>query len=543
MAKRIPGAYDISCFFNSPGQEIRNWREYFSLNKKFGTEYKSDISLKGKLLIVSLQGNSVEASKMEIFFAKAAQFAGLDPVVLTNRWAWSNRYYRAFGIKSFVFFEDFLDKSMRKVDKKAFEHAFGEIKTFEELMKFKFKDVNIGKYICSTLIRQTYSGRIDVSDANTRKLIFDGVIDGAANVIAANEIFDAFMPSSVLFLERGYSPYGEFFNIALNRKLNVVQWIGSHKSSAFTLKRYNLKNSDQHPASLSINTWDKLRNTPWNQEKSDRVKQELFKNYSTGEWFSEVGTHFHSNIASAEQIKKQLGLDLNKKTAAIFPHLFWDATFFWGKDIFENYMEWFVETVKAACNNKNVNWIIKLHPANIVKYNRDGKKGEYIEKTCIKQAIGELPPHIKILEPDTNISTYSLYNVIDYGLTVRGTVGIEASIFGITIFTAGTGRYDKHGFTIDSSSREDFLNKIAKIHTFPRLSKEQIELAQKFAYGTFISRPFEFSSMRIIYNKDKKATPSVNYIVKSIEELKSANDTIRFGNWFINSKDEDYLRL
>lgn len=540
ILKRLPGGYDLDCFLRNPKQEINNWRGFFDLKKRFSGK----IEMKrpsGKLLIMSLQGNFVSAAQIEILLAKAAQFSGLEPIVLTNRWTWANRYYRAFGIKSFIYFEDFLREARGKVKSEGMDNAVSVIKTFEELMEYTYKGVNTGKYICSSLVRKTYTGAVDMEDIQTKKLIDKYLLDTSVNAVAATKIYDTYKPTAVLFLERGYTPYGEFFDIALKRKLNVIQWCGSHRNNAFILKRYMASNQDQHPASLSAKTWEYLKKMPWGKDKSDAIKNELFKNYSSGEWFSEVGTQFKAKMIEADAIKKQLGLDPSKKTAVIFPHLFWDATFFWGEDIFENYREWFVEAVRAACKNKNLNWIIKMHPANVVKLNRDGYKGELVEKQSIRQFIGDLPPHIKMLEPDTNISTFSLYKAMDYCLTVRGTVGIEAAIFGIPVLTAGTGRYDGHGFTIDSSSREDYLSKLARMEIYPRLTPEQVELAQKFAYGTFILRPFELNSINISYKKDKKATQQVEYLAKSIEELKNAPDIQAFGKWLAESKDEDYL--
>ena len=42
---------------------------------------------------------------------------------------------------------------------------------------------------------------------------------------------------------------------------------------------------------------------------------------------------------------------------------------------------------------------------------------------------GELPSHISVIYPETDISTLSLFQIGHYCLTVRGTVGIEASAF------------------------------------------------------------------------------------------------------------------
>ena len=36
-----------------------------------------------------------------------------------------------------------------------------------------------------------------------------------------------------------------------------------------------------------------------------------------------------------------------------------------------------VETVKVACKNENINWIIKIHPANIHKDAVDKKTSQY----------------------------------------------------------------------------------------------------------------------------------------------------------------------
>ncbi|MBI2638008.1 hypothetical protein HYW83_00250 [Candidatus Peregrinibacteria bacterium] len=543
--KGIPVLYPLAKFLSSPREELKQWKDFFAFKNGFQRIFsvKSKTESRGKLLIVSLHGNSVNAIKEEAFFAKAAQLHGLEPYILTSRGAWANRYYKVFGIDKFIYFEKFFRKlPLQKIRKDAREYAH-TIQTFDQLMAFEYEGVKIGKYICSSLVRKTYTGEVDMGNPETRKYIQYYLEETMSNALAAKAIFEMYNPAAVLFLERGYTPYGEFFDIALERGLNVVQWCGSHTDNAFMLKRFHRGLEDQHPASLSEKTWDMLKKMPWTEERSKKIKQELFQNYSSGGWFSEVGTQFNTSMMEKEKIQKMLGLDPKKKTAFIFPHLFWDATFFWGEDIFTNYRDWFIHAVKAACANPHLNWVIKIHPANVVKLNRDGYKGELVEKLTIREVIGELPSHVKLLEPTTKISTFSLYSWIDYCLTVRGTPGIEAAMFGIPVLTAGTGRYDRHGFTIDSSTREDYLEKLSKIHTYPRLTPEQIELAEKFAYGTFLVRPFPFKSIKISYERDKKATPKVNYLLSSTEDLFKAKDLAAFGQWFVDSKDEDYIEL
>jgi len=543
IIKRLAVVYHAAKLAKNPKRELKNWQDYLVFRRqiKDGFSRYNSGNKANKLLVISLMGDSIPGVKEEAFLVKAIQAQGLQPVILTSRGWWANKYYQLLGVSDFIYFEDYLLKAKKQVDNAVIDKVLRQIETFDELMAYEFDGVKVGRYICSTLVRKTYTGNVDLKDSETRKLIRKYLYESMLNCIAAKDIYTTYQPNTTLFLERGCSPYGEFFDLSVNSGLNTIQWNGCHRDSAFTLKRYNEYNVDQHPASLSSKTWDSLKKMEWRREYEDAVRDELFQNYTSGNWFAEVGTQFNKRIMEQQELYKQLGLDPGKKTAVIFPHLFWDATFFWGVDLFDNYREWFVETVKAACKNSSLNWLVKLHPANVVKLNRDGYQGELVEKQAIRKHIGELPKHVKIMEPDTSISTFSLFSLMDFCLTVRGTIGIESAFFGIPVFTAGTGRYEHHGFTIDSETREEYIERLGSIHTYPPLSEEQKELAQKFAYGTFILRPLDLESMEFSYKRDSVATSQVEYLFHSMDELLQGRDFRSFGDWAVTTRDEDYI--
>ena len=242
------------------------------------------------------------------------------------------------------------------------------------------------------------------------------------------------------------------------------------------------------------------------------------------------------------ELQEQLDLDPQKKTAVIFSHLFWDATFFYGRDLFQDYEDWFVQTVKAAVSNSALNWIVKVHPSNIVKSRRDGFEGELSEMVAIRRDIGNLPDHIKLIEAESDINTYSLFSLMDYCLTVRGTIGIEASSFGIPVLTAGTGRYDHLGFTMDSESAAEYLQRLSRIQEIEPLSPDQRELAQRFAYGIFLMRPFIMQSASHEYQQDVRASAQFAIKVDSIQELVEAPDMRAFVDWACFSHAEDFLQ-
>jgi hypothetical protein len=250
-------------------------------------------------------------------------------------------------------------------------------------------------------------------------------------------------------------------------------------------------------------------------------------------------------MKSPEALREELGLDPAKKTAVLFSHILWDANLFFGEDVFEDFGQWLVESARAACANRGVNWIIKLHPGNVWKRVQEDLRTELDEVSLIRSRIGSLPPHVRLLFPDTDINTFSLFSVVDYAITVRGTIGIELSCFGIPVFTAGTGRYSGLGFTIDSKTREEYLDRLRCIEGYPRLSPEQTELAKRYAYTLFVRRPWRYRTMKTHYMPiecgNHPLAWNLEIRAESLRDLEQASDLCSFADWAEDRGALDYL--
>ena len=98
-----------------------------------------------------------------------------------------------------------------------------------------------------------------------------------------------------------------------------------------------------------------------------------------GKWFIQSRNQPDVKELPRDDVFKKLGLIDDRELGVVFSHVLWDANLFYGKDLFEDYGEWFAETTKAACLNTNLNWLIKMHPANLWKRQRDGVRKEYSE--------------------------------------------------------------------------------------------------------------------------------------------------------------------
>lgn len=500
----------------------------------FGQPLRGASASGGPALVVGM--GLTQGIAVELALIKGLELAGFSPVVLAPRDPVAVRYYRLAGVHRVCFWDDFM-KPLRLDDAEA---SVRDCRTLEELLRVEHGGARVGRYAASTAFRALRVGSLDLDSPVVRRQAAASLRAAMRYARAAGEIIRQVHPQIALSVDPGYTPQGELFDACLNAGIDTITWNAAHKSHAIFLKRYTSRNRAMHYASLSDESWERLREMSWTAWHRQAVRQELFSAYASGDWYSEVGTQFHTSGYVAEEVKHRLRLDPAKKTAVIFPHIFWDATFFWGTDLFRNYAEWFMKTVEVACGNDRVNWVIKVHPGNLVKNARDRAKGEPAELAALRARWGKLPPHITVIPPESDLNTFSLFEVMDCAVTVRGTVGIEAAIFGVPALTAGTGRYDRRGFTIDSGTPQEYLARLAAIQDIPRLSESQRELAERFAFGLFLLRPLRLDSVTLEYQRDQAAT-CVSRVLAPPGGLAAAEDLRAFAAWIRDAGTADYL--
>lgn len=300
------------------------------------------------------------------------------------------------------------------------------------------------------------------------------------------------------------------------------------------------------PISMSVSQGLSMCSSVPHERRGERLQEEIRRRYEPKSDSDTRRLQAGKTLKTMEDVVQQLDLDPAKKTAVVFSHITWDSSFFHGEDLFDGYEEWLVEAARIACSNPAVNWVIKLHPANIQKLRGANVRGEASEVVSIRKAIGQLPGHVKVLPSETDINTFSLFELADYCLTVRGTIGIEMACFGIPVLTAGTGRYSGRGFTVDSASREEYLERLRRIQEIPPMLREEIELAKKHAYWVFNLRPVNLDVMHKVWRQDlaeNKGHPLASnerLLVSSMDDLASDRSLNGFADWVLSSREADY---
>jgi hypothetical protein len=480
--------------------------------------------------------------EIELGLIKGLQLANFVPVVITGTGREGRllaKYYKLEGVDEIHPWSDFVGET----DSTVAEAVVSGCKSLRELLEFEYAGIRVGRFAISTALRMTYRGSLDFELPQDRELLVGAVAQSIVAVRAAQKILQHLRPDLAMFVDTVYSPQGELFESCLQNNIETVEWKQAHKSNALRFKRYSLSNMGEHPLTLSEESWRFVRDMEWTENHSKELDRELYSTYASGDWMSVVGTQFEKSMIDAARLRERLDLDPSKKTAFIFPHILWDATFFWGKCLFGDYEEWLVETVRAACANDRVNWVIKIHPGNQRIREGGSLKCESAETVSLRKYFGKLPPRMVIIPPESEMSTYSVFQIMDYCITVCGTVGMEAARLGIPVLAGGTGPYSNKGFTVDSNTREEYLEKVRNIEDIQPLSSAQRELAERFAYASFLMRPWHAKSVTLRYIPNTRKFMYQGQVnIKSREAWYTASDLRAFADWITNpNKPGEYL--
>ena len=483
--------------------------------------------------------------KLEGMLGKALQLHGWRPAVLAPPGSWVPRkYLAAFGIERFVVLDDFLDEAARAEAEREAAAILEHEPTLAGVRDLTFHGAAIGRNVLATVSRALHEGAVDLRDARVRATLADLLPRTLAATIAAERLLDDLRPELVLFLERNYAAEAPLSDVALVRGTNVVQYVSGPQDDTLVFKRFTRETRREHPRSLSEVSWEAARRMPWTPEHDAALDEEFAKRYGNA-WALSRRIQGWTSDRSRDEVMAALGLDPAKKTAVLYSHILWDANMFYGEDLFSDQEDWFVETVRAAAANENANWIVKLHPANVWKLRREGIEDARDEETAIREAIGELPPHVAVVRPDSELSTRSIFGVTDYGITIRGSVGFELPCFGVPVLTAGTGFYSGRGFTVDSSTAGEYVARLRSIEKIPPLTPEQVELARRHAYALFRLRPTRFTSflatIRPLEDMGHPLDHDVEVRVRTRDDLERAEDLRRFAEWATGSRELDYL--
>ena len=501
-------------------------------------------SIKNNILLVSLEGMNHFMPVLWGVFGRGLSYYGYKMTAVSlSRSIRNNWLYKLFGIRVICFDKLSEVNEIEQANLREMKNSFlVNVHTLTQTLQFTWLGMPLGKYAVSTYCRNYKTGEADITNYAVKDEIAQIIERIYVNYIKAKKLFVDNNIDKAFFTELNTDSYGGFYLAAIELDRDIIRWASSSRDNVFFLQHFDKKFNSWHHSALAPDTWKKIKQEKF--EHNQELETFFAKRYG-GAWAVFSRNYSGTKEVSSDEIREWLGFQQDEKVAIVFSHILYDTLYFYGKDIFDSYAEWLIETVKSACDNPNVKWLIKIHPSNIWR----GEKGpgEYEEELLIAKHIGKLPSHVRLIPPGTPFSPISWMKFADFGITVRGTTGMEMATMGKAVITAGRGRYDRSGFTYDPNNISEYKTLLASLPKLEALSDEQIFLARQYMHAVFIRKAFPVTVLEPILATGKKKLTLLNDSLlvpaNSLRYIKPSEweDIKVLADWLNNREEKDYL--
>lgn len=355
--------------------------------------------------------------------------------------------------------------------------------TWGNVAGLKYREINVGKNVKASIWRFLKGYNLSNDSTLVQEYAYSGLVCAAAVERAIQKL----KPSRIFMSHCGYVDWGPALHTALARKVPVTGWMGSYLPSRFYFCHVgDSVHPDMHK--MSSSAWNETLHRVFTGEQSERLDHYLQDRYGKDTSFDIK--NFKQYTGRGDELRDRYGLDLSRPVWGVMAHVNWDAVSDRAPMVYESLNQWTIKTFQVIKDITDVQWIIKVHPAEAWSNPESGIW------CLIKKYFPDLPEHIRVLPAEENISPLDFFDMVDGGVTVFGTPGLELALHGKPIILAGDAHYGRKGFTYDADSQEHYRKLLKQAGHLSSLSVEQRELASKYAYCYFIQRQIPISVVR-----------------------------------------------
>ena len=438
--------------------------EFVAMNRPFW-KTPSNVSMDGSRILVYVAGDYITSIIEAMVVAKKISERYGYPIDVLDiddmKYRLTREVYESFSIQGYA---DWNISLLKKIC--ILFHAFQvwrNWKSVDDILKWETDGIPMGEELYDTLI--VYRSQ-EYTVENIKLSHIKAVYAFCKNIYIAKHLFSANAPYSVfVFSDCDYerTPFAKY---AMQSKCIVYQSclgrIVQHKPIKGLKVRF--------PGQITHERYNMYRYSTTKEE----LDNYLVKHFAGVAKADLDRTAFYGKKQySKEALCELAGVDVDdtRKFVVVAAHAFSDRPHLADDTIYRDYYQWLIETLSILEETEDIIVFVKEHPS-AKNYGEKGSITPLVKKYGWKN-INTLPD---------DFSTYSIFHFFDYVVTCNGTIGLEATTFGLPVFTAGKGYYAGFGIDINSSTKEEYENRLRYITRYKRRPQVLQDRAKMLLY-------------------------------------------------------------
>ncbi|MDA8964592.1 hypothetical protein N9H09_00260 [bacterium] len=388
------------------------------------------------------------------------------------------------------------------------EKLVDSIEDLDALLTYRYDNIELGEAVHGTLCRYYQSTKFD-EDAEriARKML----ITTLGNYLYMRKMCKKNNYKYIMFshgINISWQPVADFCR--REGKQFIVYDRGKTKDHA----NFNVNQSS--PDWSFDSAWERFRERQLSKMEKDKVAEYLKeREHQKNDVYA---YNFSGKRGGADEEKSRLGIPLERKCVTIFTNLIWDAANVSRDIAFPSAFECVVETIKYFRERKDVQVVLRCHPAEMVL----GTDERYSDKVR-EYFRGDLPCNVTLIEPEDDVNSFSVIDISDVGVVNTSTVGLEIAMLGKPSIIISETHYRKKGFTVDVEDERSYFSEIESALKRPCIPIGKQELAKKYFY-----------MMMFLYQKKMPVSHDglafKGYSCNNFKDLKSEDQLVKIIN-------------
>ncbi|MCP9916784.1 hypothetical protein [Cyanobium sp. ATX 6F1] len=370
-----------------------------------------------------------------------------------------------------------------------------------DISSFKIADISVGEHAYAGTLRYFASGNLndqEMGEGVLRRYLEATIV----TMDAVNELASRYNFQASCFNHGIYCPHGIIGEVLRSKGVRVSTWNIAYRKKCFIFSH----NDTYHHTLLNE------PNSNWDDIVFDKLAQKQVQSYLKSRlkgsrdwiWFHEKPQE------DFNEINKTLGLDLSKPIIGMLTNVMWDAQLHYEANAFPDMLSWVFETIEYFAGCPELQLVIRIHPAEV----RGTLPSRQPLLTEIRKRWPTLPDNIKVIGPESQISTYAVMDQCDSVIIYGTKTGVELTSVGIPVIVAGEAWIRNKKVTRDASSVEDYLQILSTLPSGKRLDKKTQIRALKYAFHFFYRRMIPLQCMG-----KTGAWPPYKPAIRSLREL------------------------
>lgn len=304
-----------------------------------------------------------------------------------------------------------------------------------------------------------------------------------------------------------YCPQGVIGDVLRKAGTRVVNWNIAYRKKCFIFSQEDT----YHHTLLDepIAAWESMS---WSETEEKEITDYLKSRWHGSNdwiWFHEKPEEHFGKIV------EELKLDCTKPMIGMLTNVMWDAQLHYRANAFPDMLSWVIETIAYFAQRPDLQLVIRIHPAEI----RGTLPSRQPLLAEIEKVWPELPDNVKVIPPESPISTYAVMGGCDSVLIYGTKTGVELTSIGIPVVVAGEAWIRNKGVTLDASTREEYISLLNSLPVGRRLDDDVRRRALKYAYHFFYRRMIPLAFM-----EPTGAWPPYRPAIDSLEQLMPGAD-------------------